>query len=174
MKRVPMVILAAVGAAFLLTAPVFAETREEAVAYVFLGLSAGAEIDRGPMHLSWRATSSSPATFFGHGEGAGRAYDVSFTVKALSSCRYEIQLAGPLDMVPGGTALYARILLDEITGVTPGALQVGIEGDGFCQTGERNPNCTRVHKTDIFGALDPAKHTRLLEHLQSAVCVRVE
>jgi hypothetical protein len=110
--------------------------------------------------------------FVGHGEGPGRTYDVIFTVTALSDCDYEIQLAGAPEIVRGGEALYARIHLDEVTGILAGAFQVTIEGDGFCQTGESNPTCTLVHKTDINGTLDPAKHARLVEQLRGEVCVK--
>jgi hypothetical protein len=83
--------LAAIVVAGLIATPGLAETAEEAVAYVFMGLADGAESDRGPTHITWRAGSSSPAVFFGHGEAPDRAYDVTFTVTALSPCRYEVQ-----------------------------------------------------------------------------------
>jgi len=162
----------ALVAACLTAGAVLAETAEEAVAYAFLGLAADAELDRGRMHLTWQAVSASPAMFAGHGEGPGRTYDVIFTVTALSDCDYEIQLAGPPEMVRGGEALYARIQLDEVAGILAGEFQVTIEGDGFCQTGESNPNCTLVHKTDIYGTLDPAKHARLVGQLQGEVCAK--
>jgi hypothetical protein len=148
-----------------------AETPEQAVAYAFLGLAADATLDRGAMHLEWHEASASPAMFVGHGEGGGRSYDVTFTVTARSDCDYEIELAGPPGMVRGGKTLYARIALRDISGIVGGAFQVAIEGDGFCQTGATNPNCTLVHKTDVYGALDPTKHARLVEQLQM-VCVR--
>jgi hypothetical protein len=166
--------LEAIVVAGLIATPGLAETAEEAVAYVFMGLADGAEIDRGPTHITWRAGSSSPAVFFGHGEAPDRAYDVTFTVTALSPCRYEVHLAGPPEIVPGGTALYARILLDDITEVTPDDDRVAINGDGFCQTSDSNPNCLRGSNTDVFGAIDPIKHTRLFEHLQRNFCVRIE
>jgi hypothetical protein len=174
MKRVTCSLIGAfaVAAACLTAGAALAETAEEAVAYAFLGLAAGAELDRGRMHLAWQAVSASPAMFVGHGEGPGRTYDVVFTVTALSDCDYEIHLAGPPEIVRSGEALYARIHLDEVTRILAGAFQVTIEGDGFCQTGESNPNCTLVHKTDIYGRLDPAKHARLVERLQNKVCVK--
>lgn len=160
------------GAAGALPAPALAETPEEAVAYAFLGLAGGAELDRGLTHLTWRAASASPAMFVGHGEGGRRAYDVTFTVTARSDCDYEIELAGSPDMVRGGKTLYARVALRDIRAVVGGAFQVTIEGDGFCQTGASNPNCTLVHKTDIYGTLDPEKHARLVEQLQNEVCAK--
>jgi hypothetical protein len=162
------------GATGTLLAPALAETPEEAVAYAFLGLAGGAELDRGQMHLTWRAASASPAMFVGHGEGSGRAYDVTFTVTARSDCDYEVELAGSPDMVRGGKALYARVALREITAVVGGGFQVTIEGNGFCQTGASNPNCTVVHRTDLYGALDPDKHARLVEQLQTEVCAQPE
>jgi hypothetical protein len=155
-----------------ISGPALAETPEETVAYAFLGLAGGAELNRGPMHLTWRAASASPAMFVGHGEGAGVSYDVTFTVTALSDCEYEIQLAGPPGMVPGGKALYARIALDRITGVEAGAFHVTVEGDGYCQTGERNPTCTVVHRVDLFGAVEPVRHARLVDALHRDVCVK--
>ena len=174
MKRIMCAPIGAfsVAAVCLTASPALAETAEEAVAYAFLGLAAEPQLDRGRMHLAWQEISASPAMFVGHGEGPGRAYDVIFTVTALSDCDYEIQLAGAPEIVRGGEALYARIHLDEVTGILAGAFQVTIEGDGFCQTGESNPNCTLVHRTDIYGTLDPAKHARLVEQLQSKVCVK--
>lgn len=154
-------------------APVaLAETPEETIAYVFYGFASEAALDRGAMHLDWHEASSSPAVFVGHGEGGGRAYDVTFTITALSDCEYEVQLAGPPQMIRDGKTLYARIDLAGITGVTGGEFQVTIEGDGYCQTGQLNPNCTRVRETDLYGALDRDKHLRLAGQLRTEICVR--
>lgn len=148
-----------------------AETPEEAVAYAFFGLESGGELTRGSMNLTWRQASSSPAVFVGHGEGGGRAYDVTFTITASGEdgCGFEVQLAGPPGMVRGGKTLYAEIALDRVTSIASEGFYSTFEGDGFCQTGEMNPNCTVVHRTDLFGALDPDKHTRLVGEL-AALC----
>lgn len=153
--------------------PVLAETPEEAVAYAFFGLEAGGELTRGPMHLTWRQAADSPAVFVGHGEG-GRVYDVTFTIIATGTCTYEVQLAGPPEMVRGGKALYAQIDLAQIESIASEGFYSTFEGDGFCQTGERNPNCTVVHRTDLFGALNSEKHARLVAELDGKVCPATE
>lgn len=168
MKRT---LLAALAITLALAAPALAETPEEAVAYAFLGLADAATLTRSATHLTWHETSISPAVFEGHGEGQKGAYDVTFSVTKLSDCDYEIYLAGSPAMVRGGRTLYARIALADITGLVAGEFKVTIEGNGFCQTGQMNPNCTRVHETDIFGTLDGAKHARLVGELRTEVCV---
>jgi hypothetical protein len=149
-----------------------AETAEEAVGYAFLGLAENATLTRGATSLLWHQTSSSPAVFEGHGEGGGKSYDVSFTVTRTGDCDFVIDLAGPGNMVPGGKALYAKVSLKEITAIKPGPLQVTIEGKGFCETAQMNPNCVPVPATDLFGSLDPEKHLRLVTQLQKEVCVK--
>lgn len=168
MKSVTRLVLAA---AVLAPLPALAETPEEAVAYAFFGLESGGELTRGPMQLTWRQAASSPAMFVGHGEGGGHAYDVTFTITAIGDdgCAYEVQLAGPPGMVRGGKTLYAEIALDRIEQIASEGFYSTFEGDGFCQTGERNPTCTVVHRTDLFGALDPDKHARLVGEL-AALC----
>ena len=167
--RLPFLVVFA--AMLVVVAPAFAETPEEAVAYAFLGLANDATLTRSATHLIWHETSMSPAVFEGHGEGQKGAYDVTFSVTKLADCDFEIYLAGPPSMVRGGKTLYARIALADIGGVVAGEFKVTIEGDGFCQTGQLNPNCTRVHQTDLFGTLDAAKHARLVEQLHAEVCV---
>jgi hypothetical protein len=165
--------LFALAAAALVAAPALpalAETREEAVAYAFLGLAGDAVLDRGKTHLTWHKASDSPAVFVGHGEGGGKTYDVTFTVTAFDDCDYEIQLAGPPEMVRDGKTLFAQIDLREITSIAVGEFQTTIEGDGYCQTGALNPNCTVVHTPDIFGKLDVEKHARLVSELPIAAC----
>ncbi len=165
--------LAAIAISTAAATPSLAETAEEAVAYAFMGLEDGATYSRGKVDLSWSEVSASPAVFTGRGEGKEGApdYMVTFTIKALSDCEYEIDLAGPPGMVPGGKALYARVTLNDVDGVTPGPQQVTIEGDGFCATGQRNPTCMKVKATDIFAPIDAEKHTRLLAQLRDEVCV---
>lgn len=162
--------LAAIAILAAATPAARAETPEEAVAYAFLGLSGDAVLDRGKTHLTWHKASDSPAVFVGHGEGGGKTYDVTFTVTAIDDCDFEIQLAGPPAMVRDGKALFARIDLAKITSVSAGEFQTTIEGDGYCQTGTLNPNCTLVHKPDIFGKLDADKHARLVGALPIAAC----
>jgi hypothetical protein len=151
-------------------ATALAETPEQAVAYAFYGLADRAELTHGKTHLRWIEVSSSPAVYTGHGEGGARPYDVTFTVTAKDACDFEVTLAGPPNIVRDGKALYAQIALDQVDGITGEALQVKIDGTGYCQTGSLNPTCTPVHETDIYGALDPEKHARLVADLRSAVC----
>jgi hypothetical protein len=164
--------LAALVLALPITPPALAQTAEETVAYAFYGLADNAELTHGKTHLKWLEVSASPAVFTGHGEGGARTYDVTFTITAIDDCDYEVMLAGPPNMVRGGKALYARISLDKVDQIVGEALQVKIEGVGYCQTGALNPNCTPVHQTDIYGALDPEKHARLVAELHSVVCTR--
>jgi hypothetical protein len=165
-------ILAAILASALWALPAAAETREQAVAYAFLGLADNAVLDRGPVHLTWKEVSSSPAVFQGHGEGGNKNYDVRFSVSAAGDCDYEIKLSGAPNVVRGGEALFAKISLEEITAVAPGKFQVTVTGDGYCQTGSLNPNCTVVHNVDIFGALDAGKHAAMVEQVRTAACIR--
>lgn len=146
-----------------------AETPEEAVAYVFLGLAGDAVLDRGRTHLTWHRAGDSPAVFVGHGEG-GQTYDVTFTVTATGDCDFEIQLAGSPQMVRGGKTLFARIDLSRIDSVAVGDFQTAVAGNGYCQTGSLNPNCLTVHNPDIFGKLDATKHARLLGELPLEAC----
>jgi hypothetical protein len=93
-------------------------------------------------------------------------------VSTTGDCDYEIRLSGAPNMVPGGETLFARIAVKDIAAVAPGALQVTVTGDGYCQTGSLNPNCTVVHTVDIFGALDAAKHAAMVEQMRTEACVR--
>ena len=169
MRPTLLALLAAISIPVLVL-PAQAETPEEAVAYAFLGLAGDAVLDRGKTHLAWRKASASPAVFVGHGERGGKAYDVTFTITAIDDCDFEVELAGPAEMVRGGKALFARVDLAEIASVAPGEFQTTIEGDGYCQTGTLNPNCTLVHKPDIFGKLDVERHARLVGELPIAAC----
>ncbi len=159
--------------AALLAAPLaHAETPEEAVGYAFLGLADGATLARGSTHLAWKESSTSPAVFVGHGEGGAKTYDVTFTITKVADCDYEIYLAGPAAMVRGGKALYAKVGLATVTGISAGPTQVKIEGGGFCQTGQVNPNCVPVPATDLFGTIDPEKHLRIVEQIRAEACIK--
>lgn len=172
--------IAAIAASFSLVAavglvvavPAIAETREEAVAYTFLGLADGAVLDRGPVHLEWKKISESPAVFQGHGEGGDKRYDVRFTITALGDCDYEVKLSGPPNFVRDGEALYARIAVKDVTTVTPGNLQLEVTGDGYCLTGTTNPTCMTVHKADIFGSIEAEKHAAMLAQVRTDACVK--
>jgi hypothetical protein len=166
--------IAAAGLAALLALPLpaAAETTEEAVAYAFFGLADAAALTRGPVHLDWHETSSSPAVFSGHGEGGGKNYDVTFSITASGDCAFEVDLAGPPQMVRGGKTLYAKIALHDVAGITPGEFQVTINGSGYCVTRQVGPDCVPVTETDIFGALDVATHTRLVAQLRDAACLK--
>lgn len=156
--------------------PAAAETREEAAAYAFLGLAQDAALTRGQTQLTWKALSSSPAAYQGHGEGGGKKYDIKFTVTAVGACEYEIKLSGAPNVVRGGEALYARIALKDIASVKPNpdAIHLDIEGAGYCQTGTLNPNCVVVKQTDLFGAVDPAKHAAMVEQIRASECTATQ
>lgn len=169
----PSLVASAVLAAFLaLPLPAAAETPEEAVAYAFFGLADAATLTRGPVHLDWHETSSSPAVFSGHGEGGGKKYDVTFSITASGDCTFEVDLAGPPQMVHGGKTLYAKIALHDIAGITPGEFQVSINGSGYCVTRQASTDCIAVTETDIYGTLDPATHTRLVAQLRDEACLK--
>lgn len=148
------------------------ETPEEAVAYAFYGLTDDAQLTHGSVKLEWQEISASPAMFTGHGESPSRRYDVTLTVTAKSDCDFEVQIAGPPNLVRGGKALYAQISLDKVDGIAAEPLAVQIDGSGYCQTGSLNPECIAVHKTDLFGALDPQKHARLVARLHADICAK--
>ena len=172
MNHLVPIMLGALSAVVVSGAAVRAETPEEAVAYAFLGLADKATYSRGNVDLSWNEVSASPAIFTGHGEARGgrQSYDVTFTVTAISDCDYEIALAGPPGMVRGGKTLYARIALAKVEAIAAGPRQVTITGDGFCGTGQTNPDCVTTHATDLFATVDPDKHARLVAELREKVC----
>jgi hypothetical protein len=148
-----------------------AETGEEAVAYVFMGLADGASFKRATTTMTWTEVSPSPAVFDGDMSIGGKAAKVRFTVAATDPCHYEVSLEGP--MVPtGGKALYARIDLTAVTGVAPAsdAIHVEIGGDGFCETGRTNADCMKINQSDLFGFLDAKRHSDMLAFIKDGVC----
>lgn len=169
--RLAVALAALAAGAIALVAPAAAETQEEAVAYVFLGLGDNAALTRGQTQLNWKEISSSPAVFQGHGEGGGKRYDVKFSVSAAGDCDYEIKLSGAPNVVRGGEALYAKVAVKDITAISPDEFHVKIEGDGYCQTGSLNPNCVVVHTADVYGSIDPAKHGTMVEQIQTDACM---
>jgi len=148
-----------------------AETGEEAVAYVFMGLADGASFKRATTSMNWTEVSPSPAVFDGDMTIGGKAAKVRFTVAATDPCHYDVSLEGP--MVPsGGKALYARIDLTAITGVAPSsdAIHVEIGGSGFCETGRSNSDCMKMNQSDLFGFLDAKRHSDMLAFINASVC----
>jgi hypothetical protein len=165
---------AALGASALwmaLAGTAVAETAEEAVAYVFMGLADGASFKRATTTLNWTEASPSPAVFDGDMTIGERAAKVRFTVTALDPCHYEVSLEGPM-VLAGGKALYARIDLTGVSGVTPAAdaISVEIEGDGFCETGQKNPACMKMNESDLFGYIDAKRHADAVAFIRSSVC----
>lgn len=148
-----------------------AETAEEAVAYAFMGLADGATFKRATTSMSWTEASSSPAVFDGDMTIGDESAKARFTVTAVDPCHYEVSLEGP--MVPGGgKALYARVDLTAVAGVTPAAdaIRVEIEGEGFCETGRSNPDCMGMNQSDLFGFVDAKRHADTLAFIRANVC----
>lgn len=168
-----LVAAALVAAGTVITVPVVAhaETAEEAVAYTFMGLADGARLERATTTLEWTAASTSPAVFDGDASIGGKPAKVQFTVTAIDPCHYEVMLQGP--MVPGGgKALYAKVDLTAVNGITPSAdaLHVEVTGSGFCETGRTNPNCMVVNQSDLFGFVEAERHARLVAFLRDDIC----
>jgi hypothetical protein len=167
-KYLPLAFMALVG----LAPPAAAQTAEEAVAYAFLGLADGARMERGGTTMNWVETAEAPATFDGAAVIGGHRSKIRFIVTAVEDCRYDITLEGPANLVPGGSRLFARVALRDISGITIGkdGFKSAIEGAGFCETGQRNPNCMTVHSADLFGSVDAERHREVVEFLRNDVC----
>jgi hypothetical protein len=152
--------------------PAAAQTAEEAVGYVFLGLADGGKIVRGKTTMDWKELGASPAIFEGAGNTNGHAYTIRFTVSATAPCDYEITLEGPKDMVPGEKRLFAKVALDKVSGVTvsPDGFKIAVAGDGFCETGRTNPDCNAIEDPDLFASVDADRHNAALQFIKSAVC----
>jgi hypothetical protein len=167
-------LLAAAAASLALPAAAHAETPEEAIAYVFVGLSDGANLTRGTTTMNWKHAAGSPAVFEGHGNTGGREYDIKFTVRTVDDCDYEIYLDGPTTMIPLGHVLYAKVSLKDISGATAGDkdVKVTIAGKGFCETGRMNPVCASVDNTDLFGFIDAEHHKQVVDYMLTKVCPR--
>jgi hypothetical protein len=148
-----------------------AQTAEEAVAYVFMGLADGASFKRATTTMTWTEASASPAVFDGDVDIDGKAAKVRFTVTAFDPCHYEVALEGP--MVPGGgRAVYAKVDLSAVTGVAVAsdAIRVEIAGNGFCETGRTNSECMTVAQSDLFGFVDAKRHADALAFIRADVC----
>jgi len=165
------ILAAAFVASALAAGPGRAETPEEAVAYVFMGLADGATLARGQTTMSWKETGASPATFESQSSTAGRTYQIRFTVTAENPCAYQVILEGPRSVVPTGKAVYARVDLAKVTGVTvtDHAIKAYVAGDGFCETGSMNPTCMKLDTSDLFGSVDVEKHKAAVAFL-GTVC----
>jgi hypothetical protein len=169
-KCLPLAILAFLG----MMVPAAAQTAEEAVAYVFLGLADGAKLERGSTTMSWVETAASPATFDGDAVISGHPSKIRFTVKTLEDCRYEITLEGPEVLVPGGNRLFARVALRDVSDIAidKDGFKSTFNGIGFCETGRRNTNCMTVENTDLFGAVDADRHRDAIAFLRDEVCTK--
>ncbi|HMN85651.1 MAG TPA: hypothetical protein PKA74_06650 [Bauldia sp.] len=167
-----MRLLIAAAALLSVVAAARAETPEEAVAYAFMGLADGATLERGTTTMEWKETGASPARYVSQSSTGGRKYSISFTVTASDPCKYEILLEGPPTMIPTGKAVYARVDLAKVTGITVGdhAFKAAVAGDGFCETGKTNPRCMPLDTSDLFGFVDVEKHKATLAFLRDEVC----
>ena len=170
MKGIP--VLAAALLSLAVSTPVFAETPEEAVAYAFVGLSDGGAIARGKTTMSWKQTASSPAHYEAEAASPGQNYTIGFTVTAVDNCHYEIVINGPPKLVRSGKALYAKIDLSKVTGVTVAehAVKALVSGHGFCETGSTNPDCMPIDTSDLFASVDIEKHKATMAFLRDEVC----
>jgi hypothetical protein len=150
-----------------------AQTAEEAIAYVFLGLADGAELDRGMSRMTWKETGSSPATYDGVWTRNGHSNAISFSVTATDACNYVVSIAGPPQVVPRGKSLYARVDLKKVTGIAPRSDAVGIDvaGTGYCETSPENDDCRPTDISDLFGTVEAARHQDTVTFIRTKVCV---
>lgn len=153
--------LARLAALVCVMAPVsaLAQTSEEAAAYAFFGLGDGAVLSRGKTSMSWKETKTAPATFEGDINVGGRKGTLRLIVHSVDKCHYEVTIEGPGDFVPGGSRLYGRVSMSEITGVrlSGDGRKTEVTGSGFCATNPVNPACVSIDQSDLFGAVDPDK-----------------
>jgi len=149
-----------------------AQTAEEAIAYVFMGLADGARLERGKSLMTWKETNSSPATYEGVWTINGIVNNISFAVTATNACDYVVRIAGPPTIVPQGTSLYARVELKRVTDVAPlaDATRIGVSGDGYCETSPGNEDCRPTDTSDLFGAIETGKHQELVTFIRKTVC----
>jgi len=148
-----------------------AETAEQAVAYVFMGLADGATFKRDTSTFQWRETSPSPAVFDGAATVGGETMDVRFTVIAVDPCHYEVNLKGP--MVPGGgETLFSRINLSAVEdlSIDGEGIRVELRGEGVCETGPVNRDCMPIDRMDLFGFVDRPRHAETLAFIRKDVC----
>ena len=156
-----------------LAAPAIAETPEEAVAYVFLGLSDGGKLVRGPTTMAWTESAPSPAVFVSDAVVKGRPAKITFTVKALDPCKYEITLEGPPAIVSGSRRLFAQVSLKDVSGIAvdPDGFHASVVGTGYCETGRTNWSCVPIDHYDLFGPIEAARQKASLAYLRETVCV---
>jgi hypothetical protein len=149
-----------------------AQTAEEAVAYVFMGLADGAKLERGKSEMSWKETASSPATYDGVWTINGHANKISFAITATSDCDYIVRIAGPPGIVPSGNSLYARVELKKVTGIAPhaDATTIDVSGSGYCETSPGNEDCRPTDTSDLFGTVEAGKHQELVAFIRTKVC----
>lgn len=169
MKR----LLIAASLLFGLIAPAAAQTAEEAVAYVFLGLADGAKIVRKTTTMSWKESAGSPAVFEGEGNTDGHAYNLKFTITAEANpCDYTITLEGPKEMVPGMKRLFAKVDFTKIDGVaiSSDGFKAAVTGSGFCETGRTNPDCNGKEDPDLFGSVDLDRHSAAIQFIKTEIC----
>jgi len=159
--------------AALVPVTVQAQTAEEAIAYVFLGLADGARLDRGLSSMTWKETASSPATYDGVWTRNGRSNAISFAVTATNACDYVVRIGGAPEIVPGGSALYARVEMKRVTGIAPRSDAVGVDvaGDGYCETSPQNQDCRPTGISDLFGTIEATRHQEMVTFIRTKVCV---
>ena len=150
-----------------------AQTAEEAIAYVFLGLADGAKLQRGASSMSCKETNSSPATYDGVWMRNGRSTAISIAVTATNSCDYVVRIAGPPDLVPQGSAIYARVEMKKVTSIVPRSDAVGINltGTGYCETSPENQDCRPTDISDLFGAVEAIRHQEMVTFIRTKICV---
>jgi hypothetical protein len=150
-----------------------AQTAEEAIAYVFLGLADGAKLERGLSSMIWKETGSSPATYDGVWMRNGRTTQISIAVTATDNCDYVVRIAGPPDLVPHGSALYARVEMNKVTSIMPRSDAVGINltGTGYCETSPENEVCRPTDISDLFGAIEPIRHQEMVTFIRTKICI---
>jgi len=168
MKKPALAVLLSLVAA----GPAAAETAEQAVAYVFLGLADGGTLVRGTTTMKWVESAGSPAVFDSDATVKGHEAKIRFTIKANDPCNYEIVLEGPPKMVPGQKRLFAKVNLKDVAGVaiTPDGFHQTVTGKGFCETGITNPDCLQMEEHDLFGPVEAERHKQALAYLATEVC----
>jgi hypothetical protein len=165
--------IAALLPPLLLPVAAHAQTAEEAIAYVFLGLADGAKLERGTTSMTWKETGSSPATYDGVWTLKGRSNAISFAITATNDCDYIVRIAGPPNMVSHGGSLYARVELKKVTAIAPDsdAERIDVTGTGYCETSPENEDCRPTDRSDLFGAVEAARHQEMVQFIRTKVCV---
>jgi hypothetical protein len=156
----------------LLAAPASAQTAEEAVGYAFLGLADGGGLVRGTTTMKWTEAGGSPAVFNGDTTLQGHQVKITFTVKAIDPCDYEIVLEGPPGIVPGQKRLFGKVTLKDVSGIAIAAdgFHASVAGSGYCETGRSNLDCLQMDKHDLFGTVEGERHKAALAFLQTEIC----